>query len=151
MIDRLFSAFRDIIEASPEEAIKDDDAIKLAAAALMFEVARSDEAQQQVELETIEQLLKQTLNVDQDRIHEMMVAASGNVEVAHDLYQFTQLINEAYTFDQKLQLILAMWLVAFADGRIAAIEDHIIRRVAGLIHVPHADFIRLKLQARDSS
>ena len=90
MIDRLFSAFRDIIEASPEEAIKDDDAIKLAAAALMFEVARSDEAQQQVELETIEQLLKQTLNDDQDRIHEMMVAASGNVEVAHDLYQFTQ-------------------------------------------------------------
>ena len=45
-------------------------------------------------------------------------------------------------------MILAMWQVAYADGHIEAIEDHIIRRVAGLIHIAHADFIRLKISAR---
>jgi uncharacterized tellurite resistance protein B-like protein len=41
-----------------------------------------------------------------------------------------------------------MWRVALADGKVQAIEDHIIRRVAGLIYVAHSDFIRLKLKAR---
>ena len=41
-----------------------------------------------------------------------------------------------------------MLQVALADGKLAAIEDHIIRRIAGLLHLPHEDFIRLKLRAK---
>jgi uncharacterized tellurite resistance protein B-like protein len=70
------------------------------------------------------------------------------VEDATDLFQFTQLINDQYSHEQKEGLIYAMWRVALADGKVQAIEDHIIRRVAGLIHVSHSDFIRLKLKAR---
>ena len=43
-----------------------------------------------------------------------------------------------------------MWQVAFADGQIEAIEDHIIRRIAGLVHVAHNDFIQLKIEARET-
>ncbi|MEK9871102.1 MAG: TerB family tellurite resistance protein, partial [Gammaproteobacteria bacterium] len=72
------------------------------------------------------------------------------VETAHDLYQFTQLINDHFQYAEKEDLIFSMWQVAYADGHIEAIEDHIIRRVAGLVHLDHADFIRLKLKARDT-
>lgn len=150
MIDRLFDAFKDLVTETSETETDNEDGIALAATALMIEVARSDAAKQDVELATIESILSDTFKIESGKIQDLMAAAADNVEAAHDLYQFTQVINEVYDYDHKKQLILAMWLVAFADGHVEAIEDHIIRRVAGLIHVPHADFIQLKIRARDS-
>ncbi|MBT4159981.1 MAG: TerB family tellurite resistance protein [Gammaproteobacteria bacterium] len=150
MIDRLFQVFRELVDGTPDAPEDKDDAISLAAAALMFEVARSDAVKQPIEMETIETILTSRFQVNVDRLHDLMAAASERVEEAHDLYQFTQVINEAYSYEQKQQLILAMWFVAYADSHVDAIEDHVIRRIAGLLHIAHGDFIRLKLEARDT-
>ena len=41
-----------------------------------------------------------------------------------------------------------LWLVAFADGKKDAHEEHMVRKIAGLLHVAHPDFIDAKLKAR---
>lgn len=41
-----------------------------------------------------------------------------------------------------------LWRVAFADGRLDRYEEHLIRRIADLLHLPHRDFIRAKLRAQ---
>jgi len=46
-------------------------------------------------------------------------------------------------------VIANMWRVAWADGEIHHYEEHLIRRVADLLHLHHSHFIRAKLQARD--
>ena len=51
--------------------------------------------------------------------------------------------------DQKLQLISAMWAVAYADGDLSKYEEHLIRQVADLTYVPHADYIHCKLAANE--
>ena len=66
------------------------------------------------------------------------------------LYEFTRVINDNYTPQQKLQLISAMWVVAYADGNLDKYEEHLIRRVAELTYVAHEDYIRAKLRAQDS-
>ena len=148
MIDRLFDFFENLVaDEVPEEDAS--EAIALAAASLMMEVARSDNDKQDIELETIGSILRDTFSVDPATVEALLTSASDKVEAAHDLYQFTQLINDNYSYQDKEALILAMWEVAYADGHIQAIEDHIIRRVAGLVHIAHADFIRLKIQARE--
>jgi uncharacterized tellurite resistance protein B-like protein len=38
--------------------------------------------------------------------------------------------------------------VAFADARKDALEEHMVRKIAGLLHVPHPDFIEAKQRAR---
>ena len=149
MIDRLFNLFKDVVVEPAEDA--NDKDILIAAVSLMLEVARSDNTHQQVELETIESILVNRFQVDEAMTREMMSAASEKVEAAHDLYQFTQLINDEYSYAEKEKLLTAMWQVAFADGHVQSIEDHIIRRVAGLIHLPHEDFIRLKLKVRSEA
>ncbi len=149
MIDRLFGFLESLVNEEASDA-DPGNAIALAAAALMMEVARSDNQKQDIELSEIERILKDNFEVDSESVDELVTSAEEKVEAAHDLYQFTQLINEHYTYTDKESLILAMWQVAYADGHVEAIEDHIIRRVAGLIHLAHADFIRLKIQARDA-
>ena len=141
MIDRLFNLFENLVRETDSATEEDNNEITLAATALMFEVARSDQVKQHVELAAIESILAETFHISSDRIRELVNVAEENVESAHDLYQFTQIINDVFDYRQKKQLVLAMWQVAFADGHVEAIEDHIIRRVAGLVHVAHGDFI----------
>ena len=154
MIDNLFRLFQDLVSPPDAEAKQDDqnnlneNALDLAAVALMLEVARSDRKKHQVELEAIERIL--SAQTESSVAQEMIATASEQVETAHDLYQFTHLINEHFDNLEKRALINRMWQVAYADGHIEAFEDHIIRRVAGLIHLEHKDFIQEKLKARDS-
>ena len=147
MIDNLFELFKKLTDA-PDDEPQDDNAIVLAAVSLMLEVARSDSGGEQVEHDLIRGILTNEFKVESELIDNLLEAGVEKVEDATDLFQFTQLINDQYSHEQKEGLIYAMWRVALADGKVQAIEDHIIRRVAGLIHVSHSDFIRLKLKAR---
>ena len=44
-----------------------------------------------------------------------------------------------------------MWRVAYTDGDLDKYEEHLIRRVAELTYIPHADYIRCKLEASELS
>jgi uncharacterized tellurite resistance protein B-like protein len=147
MINNLFELFKNLIEV-PDDEPQDDNTIVLAAVSLMLEVARSDSGGERVEHDLIRGILTNEFKVESELIDNLLEAGVEKVEDATDLFQFTQLINDQYSHEQKEGLIYAMWRVALADGKVQAIEDHIIRRVAGLIHVSHSDFIRLKLKAR---
>ena len=147
MINNLFEQFKKLIEV-PDDEPQDDNTIVLAAVSLMLEVARSDSGGEKVEHDLIRGILTKEFKVESELIDNLLEAGVEKVEDATDLFQFTQLINDQYSHEQKEGLIYAMWRVALADGKVQAIEDHIIRRVAGLIHVSHSDFIRLKLKAR---
>jgi uncharacterized tellurite resistance protein B-like protein len=147
MINNLFELFKNLIEV-PDDEPQDNNTIVLAAVSLMLEVARSDSGGEQVEHDLIRSILTNEFKVESELIDNLLEAGVEKVEDATDLFQFTQLINDQYSHEQKEGLIYAMWRVALADGKVQAIEDHIIRRVAGLIYVAHSDFIRLKLKAR---
>ncbi|MBV2123299.1 MAG: TerB family tellurite resistance protein, partial [Candidatus Thiodiazotropha sp. (ex Ctena orbiculata)] len=47
-------------------------------------------------------------------------------------------------YEQKIQIIESLWQVAFADRQLHHYEEHVIRRLADLIHVSHGDFISAK-------
>ena len=66
---------------------------------------------------------------------------------ATDYYQFTSLINEFYTQQQKRELITRLWHMAYADNRIHKFEEHLVRRLADLLHVPHSAFMQSKHEA----
>ena len=121
--------------------------LRLAAAALLIETARSDFTQDASEQHTLEQLLTDALKLPQSEVHDLIVAAEERVDEATSLYEFTRVINDYYSAQQKLQLVSAMWVVAYADGNVDKYEEHLIRQVANLIYVPHQDYIQSKLEA----
>jgi uncharacterized tellurite resistance protein B-like protein len=124
--------------------------LNLATAALLIETARADFTQDAQEQAAMEQLLSSSLKLDKQQVHELVVAAENKVDDATSLYEFTREINDHYSPEQKIQLIKAMWTVAYADGKLGKYEEHLIRQVADLIYVPHQDYIRSKLAAKES-
>ena len=151
MLNKLFDYFEKKVTPSASEDMieQPEHTLILAATALMIEVARSDESKAGVELEVISEILVSKLGVDPIECQLIMGAAEEKSEEAHDLFQFTGLINQNFSKDEKKDLIYFMWKVAFADGNVDKYEDHIIRRISTLINLAHSDFIRLKLKARD--
>lgn len=125
--------------------------LNLAAAALMLEVATVDQKLDERELAAVAQRLQQQLNLSSLTTDSMIAAAKEQQSQATSLYQFTSLINESFSEQEKFQLIKDMWSVAYADNEIDKYEEYIIRRVAELIYVPHSDFIRAKIAVRDKN
>ena len=125
--------------------------LRLAAAALLVETARADFIQDVAELTRLGQLLTTSLQLERDEIHELVIAAQQQVEVATSLHEFTRVINAQCDAAQKLQLIRAMWLVAYADSNLDKYEEHLIRQTAELTYVTHRDYIQCKLSAQTES
>jgi len=121
--------------------------LDLAAAALLIETARADFVQDAGEEAALAELLCTTLRVERDEVAKLMNEAVRRVDEATSLYEFTRLINDHYSADQKRALIGAMWRVAYADGNLDKYEEALIRQVAELTYVPHTDYIRAKLAA----
>ena len=138
----------------PDEAVgetDDSNDIQFATATLLMEVSRSDDGHKDVEMEAVLKILQQLFNFSDTQVVQLIELAEDASDDAHDLYSFTKLINEHYDYRSKRQLVKNLWEVAFADGRVDAFEEHIIRRISGLVHLANEDFIRAKILARDAS
>ena len=135
-------------KSSPEER---EHGLRLAAAALLFEVVRADGTVKDEELTVMRAALQGTFGLARDETEEIARLAGEASRGAASLYEFTSLVDRELGFDEKKRLVELLWLVAFADSAKDAHEEHIVRRVAGLLHVPHPDFIDAKIRARARS
>jgi uncharacterized tellurite resistance protein B-like protein len=144
MIESLKSLFMSQPEEDPAAL---EHRLRLAAAALLIEVSRADYTVDSAELRTIKMVLQTALGISQQEIDELVALAGKAADKATSLYEFTRLINDHYSREQKLQVIQSMWRIAYADDSLDKYEERLIRQVSDLIHVPHKDYIRLKVAA----
>ena len=144
MIDRIKSFFaKNVLE--PEETVASE---QIAAAALLVEVMVIDGNLDAQELESISRTLCNILDLESEMVEELLRLSREEVAEATSIYQFTREINEHFELDKKLDLLIAMWRVAYADGYLDKHEEGIIRRVADLLHIRQNEYIRCKLAAR---
>jgi uncharacterized tellurite resistance protein B-like protein len=123
------------------------DRARLAAAALLVEVVRSDANVSDAERSAILAAVQGKFSLDPEAARELVALAEAEAREAHDTYQFTSSINAGFSTDQKRELVEELWRLAYEDATLHRHEEHLIRRVAELLHVPHSAFIRAKLMA----
>ncbi|RDE22620.1 TerB family tellurite resistance protein [Motiliproteus coralliicola] len=151
MIEQISKFFSNCFEVSDEAPVDDERSLRLATAALLIEVSRADFSVDDTERQAVIELLDSQFELTKQELEKLIELAEQEADQATSLYQFTRLINDAFSAEQKRQLVLNLWKVALADGYIDKHEDHLIRKVADLIHVSHKDFIRAKLTLTENS
>ena len=147
MIKSITQFFNEHFSGDKEEVHQ--KGIEFATAALLIEVSRSDSDKADEEQASILAILKSLFDFTDEELTGLVAIAEDAIEDAHDLHQFTRLLNEHYDYAGRRQLVTQLWRVAYADGRVDKFEEHIIRRIAGLLHVDNRDFIQAKITARD--
>lgn len=145
----MIGALKALFEPAARETEEDrQHRLRLAAAALLIETARADFTQDAAEEAVMEPMLCRALDLDAQEVRGLVTAAQARVDEATSLYEFTRVINDYCSALQKVRLVEAMWAVAYADGNLDKYEEHLIRKVAELTYVSHADYIRAKLAAQ---
>lgn len=150
MLKNIQAFFQSKINLGNEALEADKDhGIQLATAAILIELIYADTEIDSEEWGSVENTLTETFNLDQTELNELLTLAELSRKDSTDLYQFTRLINQHYEYQDKCTLLECMWRVAHADGRVDRFEEHLIRKIAGLIHVSHGDFIQAKQKGRN--
>lgn len=143
-IKRFFD--NNLIANANSSSIDTEHAVRLAMASLMIEVAESDYHDAPEERESVLNIVKNSFDLSDTETNEIVDLARKEHADAIDYFQFTSLINQHYSAAQRIELIEKLWIIAFADNQLDKHEEHVIRRIADLIHVAHSDFMKTKLK-----
>jgi uncharacterized tellurite resistance protein B-like protein len=139
-----------ISRAVPVDVDQDEQALQLATATLLMEVARADTHTSDEEREAICSAIETHYGLSSETTRQLIRAAEHEAEHSTSLYPFTRLINRECDYQEKLQIIRMLWQVIRADDCTDSHEEHLVRRVADLLHIPHREFIRAKLLALET-
>jgi uncharacterized tellurite resistance protein B-like protein len=148
----MFETLRQLFSGGGRDAgggtVRGERAVHMAAAALVFEVVRADGEVKPEELTVMRAALQGTLGLGADELDVVMTLAERESRAAVSLFEFTRVLDETFSAEEKKRIVELLWLVAFADRRKDAHEEHLIRQIASLLHVQHPDFIDAKIRAR---
>jgi len=122
-------------------------AYQLAAAALLIEMTRADHDVKGVERDAVTHAVQRAFELDSEQTDELVTLAEQEANEATSLYEFTRLINRHFDAKQKEHIVELLWHVALADGELDKYEEHLVRKIADLIYVPHLSYIRAKHHA----
>ena len=109
--------------------------LRLAACALLLELAYADDEFTEAERVHLEGAVQRQFGLDEEQALELIELAETQRAEAVDLWTFTNLVAEHYSLGQKMVLAEAMWGLVFSDGELASREDYLMRKISGLLRL----------------
>ena len=133
MLDAVRSFFgASMAPESPEEEVGEQD-VRLAACALLIEIAHADEEFTEDEEQHLVSAVRRQYGLEEEEADQLLELADKARASAVDLWQFTKLIKQNYSLGQKMVLVEVMWGLVYADGQLSSHEESLIRRVCHLL------------------
>jgi uncharacterized tellurite resistance protein B-like protein len=152
MIDLLKSFFGKITEIRPGGEEKDSfHDIRVATCALFLEMAYIDGEFSYSERENIISILKKNFCLSDECAAELLKASDDELKRSIDLWQFTNLINQNYSMDEKVQIIEMIWKIVYTDRKLDKHEDYLIHKLARLLRLTHTQLVDAKLKVLHGS
>ena len=139
--------------AQPTEEVPAASArdIRLAACALLLELAHADDEFTDDERQHLESAVRRQFGLDSSEAEELLALAQQEREEAVDLWQFTNLIAENYSTGQKMVLAEIMWGLVYSDGDLASKEDYLMRKICNLLRLEPGYLAEARKRYRDEA
>ena len=122
--------------------------IQIATCIILLEVAKSDDEFSSIEKTTLTAILKKKFKLSAEAAEELIDMADRKREKSIDLWEFTHLVNNNYTKDEKRKVVEAVWQIIYADEKLDKYEDHFVHKLAMLLQLDHDDLIEAKLKIK---
>jgi len=149
MVNTVRNFFKKYVVSSPEDRDNvSEHSLQIATAALLVEMMRADSEIKDDERKAVTKKLQSSFGLSEEEINAMIKFAEEEIRKATGYYEFTSLINKGLSQEQKVKIIEHLWEIAFSDSSVDKHEEHMVRKIASLIHVSHKDFIDAKLRVR---
>ena len=149
MIENIKKLFTEKIQPAKEEKHQDQRKISIATCALLLEMAHADSEFSDEEKQHILDSLKVNFDLTEKDAEDLLDLAEQERKESLDLWQFTNLINQNYSREDKLKIVYTLWKVIYTDGKIDQHEDYLIRKLTYLLNIEHEDMIEAKIKVRE--
>ena len=141
----------DAIAATDEKPdINRDEAIRMATAVLMIDVARADHVFDESEFDSVLELVQSHFALPAEQAAELVIAANDKAEDLVSAYDFTKVLHEHLDHGEKARVVGLLWKIAYADGRLDKYEDSLVLKISDLLHVSRGLVMRLKHDAQNA-
>ena len=133
--------FADLLRrmTAPDPARLAEPDARVALAALMVRVARSDGNYAPAEKARIDAVLARRYAMDAEAVQDLRARAEDLEAEAPDTVRFTRAIKDAVDLENRIAVIEALWAVVLADGERDAEEDSLLRLLANLLGIGDRD------------
>ena len=138
-------------ETPEQQQSREALALQEAVATILYETARADHEVKESDLQIATNSLREIFALSEQQALDLMSHAAQPHQRPTSYHPLVKLINKKFGAEQKHQLVEHMWRVAHADLEVDMYEDHLVRKIAELLYVPHSEFITAKHRARGHS
>ncbi len=149
LVKKFFS--KENISPIPERSNRSSHDVRVATCALLLEMAHIDGEFNDSEKEQIIQTLKEDHGLSSEAVTELLKAAKEELKGSIDLWQFTNLINQNYSLEEKIRIIEMVWRLAYTDGTLDKHEDYLLHKMANLLRLTHKQLIEAKLKVLEGN
>jgi len=139
-----------LLPGAQDSRQQDEHRIQLAVGALLLEMTRMDGEIRPEQCARVESAIRDHFDLSEAETKALIELAEAERDDATDYFQFTSLINAHYDAEQKIAIIEQLWTVALADDKLHRHEEHLVRKIAQLLHVPHSAFIAARHRVDDT-
>jgi uncharacterized tellurite resistance protein B-like protein len=147
MIRRILTQVAEVLSASgsagTDQAAR-QQALRMATAVLMVNVARADHVFDESEFDSVLELVQTHFGLEAEQAAELFNAANEKVDDLVSVHEFTQLLHDQLDEDEKARVVAMLWHIAYADGRLDKFEDALVLKISDLLYVSRGLVMRLK-------
>ena len=145
----MFKKLKSVFEAKIETVSTNFNTLQIAISCLMIQTAVHDGQFDEVEKNKILELLKDYFKLDNNEIDNLFITSMKANDDSNDIHQFTRLLNENLSEEEKLKIIEMMWQIIIADNHIDDYENNLIRKISGLLYLKDQDVGNIKKKLTD--
>ena len=116
----------------------------LAVTSLFVEVAMVDNNFDMEERSKILKVIQSIFSLTEEKAKELLNNAEQEAKNSTQLFPMTTRISKTFSYEKRVELVESLWQIVYADGKMDAYEDQLMRRIGDLISVSDRDRILAK-------
>ena len=122
--------------------------IQIATAALFIEIAKADGEISADERKKIVKNMEEMFDLDDECVENLIKLSEQRVNESISVYEFSSIINENFSREEKYQLMKNLWKIVYADNHLDQYEDRLMKIIGSTLNLDHKDVIDAKLEVK---
>ena len=127
---------------------KEHISIKNSAAILLLSVANADNTIEKEEIKSIKDIIQDFFSLEKEETYAIVQNAIKELKESVSFFKYGQILNQNFTYQDKIDFICCVFEVAYADKELHFKEQHLIKQISGILNVEHQDLIKAKLEIK---
>ena len=140
----MFDKLKSIFDKKIEEESDQFDTVQIAISTLMIQTAVYDGIFDEQEKSEILELIQKYFNFNEEQKLSLFKIAMKVNDNSNDMQQFTRVLNDNLSEEEKLNIIEMLWKIIISDGHIDDYENALIRKISGLLYISDRDVGQIK-------